>query len=573
MLTTEKILFLKGSKMENIDLSAKEVLLFALGGLGEVGKNMYCVQYQDEIIIVDSGLKFPDEYLMGIDYVLPDYTYLIENKEKIKALVISHGHEDHIGGIPFLIKQVHIPVIYASGLTHGLITNKLDEKGSVPVNLQEYHENDEIVFKNFKITFFRTNHSIPDSFGIRLETPVGSVVHTGDFKFDFSPTGSDSNYHRMAEIGEKGVICLLSDSTNSELEDFTTSEMVVSETIKDMFANIEGRIIISTFASNIHRIQQIIEASVETGRKVAVFGRSMTRNIEVGSKLGYIKAPKGTFAYTRNSSQMNTEKLTILCTGSQGEPLAALTRIAAGIHKQIVLKVGDTVILSSSPIPGNLESVNRSINMLYKRGAKVITQSPFADVHASGHGGQNELKLMLKLMKPKYFMPIHGEYRMLKIHANLAEDTGVKPENIFIMENGEVLAINEKSAYIKGAVKTSDVYVDSESVGEVGSLVIKDRRDLSDDGLLSVIITIDQEHKEVICSPNIISKGFIYVKDHQQMIRDMQELVLESANKYLDLDKKLNISGMKLDITKQLKHYVTKNTKRNPMIMPVIMVL
>ncbi len=573
MLITEKILFLKGSKMENIDLSAKEVFLFALGGLGEVGKNMYCVQYQDEIIIVDSGLKFPDEYLMGIDYVLPDYTYLIENKEKIKALVISHGHEDHIGGIPFLIKQVHIPVIYASGLTHGLITNKLDEKGSVPVNLQEYHEDDEIVFKNFKITFFRTNHSIPDSFGIRLETPIGSIVHTGDFKFDFSPTGSDSNYHRMAEIGEKGVLCLLSDSTNSELEDFTTSEKVVSETIKDMFANIEGRIIISTFASNIHRIQQIIEASVETGRKVAVFGRSMTRNIEVGSKLGYIKAPKGTFAYTRNSSQMNTEKLTILCTGSQGEPLAALTRIAAGIHKQIVLKVGDTVILSSSPIPGNLESVNRSINMLYKRGAKVITQSPFADVHASGHGGQNELKLMLKLMKPKYFMPIHGEYRMLKIHANLAEDTGVIPENIFIMENGEVLAINEKSAYIKGAVKTSDVYVDSESVGEVGSLVIKDRRDLSDDGLLSVIITIDQVHKEVVCSPNIISKGFIYVKDHQQMIRDMQELVLESANKYLDPDKKLNISGMKLDITKQLKHYVTKNTKRNPMIMPVIMVL
>lgn len=559
--------------MENIDLSAKEVFLFALGGLGEVGKNMYCVQYQDEIIIVDSGLKFPDEYLMGIDYVLPDYTYLKENQDKITALVISHGHEDHIGGIPFLIKQVHIPVIYASGLTHGLIKNKLDDKNSAPVNLQEYHENDEIVFKNFKITFFRTNHSIPDSFGIKLKTPVGSIVHTGDFKFDFSPTGSDSNYHRMAEIGQAGVLCLLSDSTNSELEDFTISEKVVAETIKDMFENIEGRIIISTFASNIHRIQQIVEASLHSGRKIAVFGRSMIRNIDVGQKLGYIKAPKGTFVYTRSNSQMSIEKLTIICTGSQGEPLAALTRIAAGIHKQISLKVGDTVILSSSPIPGNQESVNRTINMLYKRGAKVITQSPFADVHASGHGGQNELKLMLKLMKPKYFMPIHGEYRMLKIHANLAEDTGVKPENIFIMENGDVLGITDKNASVKAKVKTSDVYVDSESIGEVGSLVIKDRRDLSDDGLLSVIITIDQEHKEVICSPNIVSKGFIYVKDHQQMIKDMQELVIETANKFLDPDKKLNISGMKLDITKQLKHYVTKHTKRNPMIMPVIMVL
>ncbi len=377
----------------------------------------------------------------------------------------------------------------------------------------------------------------------------------------------------MAEIGSKGVLCLLSDSTNSELDGFTTSEKVVSETIKDMFENIDGRIIISTFASNIHRVQQIVEASVQTGRKVAVVGRSMVRNIDVGAKLGYIKAPKGTFVYTRNTSQMNADKLTIICTGSQGEPLAALTRIAGGTHRQIILKVGDTVILSSSPIPGNLESVNRTINMLYKRGAKVITQSPFADVHASGHAGQNELKLMLKLMKPKYFMPVHGEYRMLKIHADLAMDTGVKQENIFIMENGDVLGINDKNASVKAKVKTSDIYVDSESIGEVGSLVIKDRRDLSDDGLLSVIITIDQEHKEVICSPNIVSKGFIYVKDHQQMIKDMQEIVIESANKFLDPDKKLNIGGMKLEITKQLKNYIVKHTKRNPMIMPVIMVL
>jgi len=408
--------------MENFDSKAKEILIFALGGLGEVGKNMYCIQYQDELIIIDSGLLFPDEYLMGIDYVLPDYQYLIENQDKIKALIISHGHEDHIGGIPFLVKQVQIPVIYASGLSYGLIKNKLDEKTSFPVNLREYQEDDIIKFDKVTISFFRTNHSIPDSFGIRVSTPVGHVVHTGDFKFDFSPTSKDSNYHRMAKFGEEGVICLLSDSTNSELEGFTTSEKVVAENIKDLFKSIDGRIIISTFASNIHRIQQIVEASIQTRRKIAVFGRSMIKNIDVGFKLGYIKAPKGTFLYTRNNSQIKAKNITILCTGSQGEPLAALTRIASGIHRQISLNPGDTVILSSSPIPGNLQSVNRTINMLYKRGAKVITQSPFADVHASGHGGQNELKLMLKLMKPKYFMPIHGEYRMLKIHAGLAED-------------------------------------------------------------------------------------------------------------------------------------------------------
>ncbi len=559
--------------MDNFDAKAKEILIFALGGLGEVGKNMYCVQYQNELIIIDSGLLFPDEYLMGIDYVLPDYQYLIENQDKIKALIISHGHEDHIGGIPFLVKQVNIPVIYASGLSHGLIKNKLEEKTNFPVNLKEYREDDIIEFDNVKVSFFRTSHSIPDSFGIKIMTPVGTVVHTGDFKFDFSPTGKDSDYHRMAKIGEEGVICLLSDSTNSELEGFTTSEKVVAETIKDMFGSIEGRVIISTFASNIHRIQQIVEASVLTGRRIAVFGRSMIKNIDVGYKLGYIKAPKGTFLYTRNNAQITSDKVTILCTGSQGEPLAALTRIAAGTHKQISLKPGDTVILSSSPIPGNLESVNRTINQLYKKGAKVITQSPFADVHASGHGGQSELKLMLKLMKPKYFMPIHGEYRMLKTHGQLGIDAGVKPENVFLMDNGDVLAIDKEKAYIKGQVKTSDVYVDSESIGEVGSLVIKDRRELSEDGLLSVILTIDEEHREISCTPNIVSRGFIYTKDQQKMIKEMQEMIIEVSDRYLDPDKKLNINGMKIEISKVLKNYVAKQTKRNPMIMPVIMVL
>ena len=550
-----------------------EALVFALGGLGEVGKNMYCVQYQDEIIIIDSGLLFPDEHLMGIDYVIPDYSYLIENEDKIKALVISHGHEDHIGGIPFVLRQVQIPVIYASGLSHGLVKVKLEERVDFPVNLQEYKEEDTLDLGKMKLSFFRTNHSIPDSFGIRINTPVGNIVHTGDFKFDFSPTGTDSDYQKMAKIGEEGVLLLLSDSTNSELEDFTTSEKVVSETIKEMFESIDGRIIISTFASNIHRIQQIVEASIATNRKIAVFGRSMSRNIEVGHKLGYIKAPKGTFIYTRNKSEIRDKNLTILCTGSQGEPLAALTRIAANTHRQISLFPGDTVILSSSPIPGNLESVNRTINMLYKNGANVITQSPFADVHASGHGGQNELKLMLKLMKPKYFMPIHGEYRMLKLHSKLGIDTGVKTENTFIMENGDVLAVNQDKAYIKTKIKTADIYVDSESIGEVGSLVLKDRRELSEDGLLSVILTISQDKYEVMCTPNIISRGFIYLNPEDKMTKDIQEITLNISEKYLDVNHKLNMTGLKNDIIKSLRRYILEETKREPMIMPVIMVL
>jgi ribonuclease J len=559
--------------MNNQIYNKDEVLVFALGGLGEVGKNMYCVQYDSEIIIIDSGLLFPDEHLMGIDYVIPDYSYLIENEDKIKALVISHGHEDHIGGIPFLLRQVSIPVIYASGLSHGLIQAKLEERVDFPVNLQKYVEEDILDLGNIKVTFFRTNHSIPDSFGLKIMTPVGNIIHTGDFKFDFSPTGNDSNYQKMARIGEEGVLCLLSDSTNAELEDFTTSEKVVSENIKEMFESIDGRIIISTFASNIHRIQQIVEASVFTNRKIAVFGRSMTKNIDVGYKLGYIKAPKGTFIFTRTKSEIRDKNLTILCTGSQGEPLAALTRIAANTHRQISLIPGDTVILSSSPIPGNLESVNRTINMLYKRGANVITQSPFADVHASGHGGQNELKLMLKLMRPKFFMPIHGEYRMLKLHTKLAIDTGVKAENTFIMENGDVLALSEDKAYIKTKIKTSDVYVDSESIGEVGSLVLKDRRELSEDGLLSVILTISQENYEVMCTPNIISRGFIYLKENDKMTKDMQEIILDVTDKYLNPKHKLNMSGIKNDIIKALRKYISEETRREPMIMPVIMVL
>ena len=553
-------------------LKNNEVGVFALGGLGEVGKNMYCVEYRDELIIVDSGLLFPDENLMGIDYVIPDYQYLIENQSKIRALFISHGHEDHIGGIPFLTRLVRIPAIYASGLSLGLIRAKMEEHPGIALNLQEYHESDIIRFKYLSVSFFRTNHSIPDSFGIKISTPEGVIVHTGDFKFDFSPTSTDSNFAKMARIGEEGVLCLMSDSTNAELDGFSLSEKVVAENIRELFATISGRIIISTFASNVHRIQQIVEASVATNRKIAVFGRSMEKNIDVGMRMGYIKAPHGSFLYSRNTTGLKQDEVTILCTGSQGEPLAALTRIATGTHKQISLIPGDTVILSSSPIPGNLESVNKTINMLYKNGATVITQSPFADVHASGHGGQNELKLMLKLMKPKYFMPIHGEYRMQVTHARLAQDTGVKKSNIFIMDNGDLLALSREGVHIAGKIHTSDVYVDGSAIGEIGSQVIKDRRELAEDGLLSVIVTLNVERREVMCSPTIVSQGFIFMKNESKMIQDLQSLTLDVTDKYLAPGKKLNINGLKADIGKTLSRYIEQKTEREPMVMPVIMI-
>jgi len=574
VLTNISDTILKGLfTMQNQFFSSPEVGIFALGGLGEVGKNMYCVETQNDLIIIDSGLLFPDEYLMGIDYVIPDYTYLAQNQEKIRALIISHGHEDHIGAIPFLLRQVKIPVIYASGLSVGLIQNKFEDHPGLVANLQEYNENSILKLGQFEVGFFRTNHSIPDSYGIRIKTPQGTIVHTGDFKFDFSPTGTDANYHKMAQIGSEGVLCLLSDSTNSLLDDFTTSEMVVAETIKELFSSVEGRIIIATFASNVHRIQQIVEASVQTNRKVAVYGRSMEKNIEVGMKLGYIKAPQGTFLFSKNLIGLSQRNITILCTGSQGEPMAALTRIASGTHKQISLIPGDTVILSSSPIPGNQESVNKTINLLYKNGANVVTQSPFADVHASGHGGQNELKLMLKLMKPKYFMPIHGEFRMLKQHAQLGVDAGVKKENTFVLDNGYILALTKDSARVTGPVVTSDVYVDGSAIGEIGSQVIKDRRELSEDGLFSVIMTINQERREVICVPSIVSKGFLFMRDNEAMTRDLQELALDVTDKYLIPGKKLNISGMKNDLTKTLGKYIFQKTGREPMVMPVIMVL
>ena len=416
------------------------IRVFALGGLGEVGKNMYVIEANDELLIIDSGILFPDESY-GVDYIIPDYTYLKENEHKIIGLFITHGHEDHIGGLPYLLSEVKIPKVYACGLAVGLIKNKLATFANIHINLEEYNKNSIYTFNNFEVSFFRTNHSIPDSYGIAIKTIYGYILHTGDFKFDFTPIAEHTAYSKITQYSDRGVILLLSDSTNAGVSNFTPSETKVSQNIHSIISNIKGRVLISTFASNVYRVQQIVEASVKNGRKVIVFGKSMEKTINVGQQLKYIKAPQGTFINVNEFPHLPPEKITILSTGSQGEPLAALSRIAEGTHKHIKIVPGDTIIFSSSAIPGNQASINRTINKLYKAGANVIVNSPLTDTHTSGHASDAELQLMLCLTRPKYFMPIHGEFAMQKRHVDLAVQTGVKRENCFILNNGDVLTI------------------------------------------------------------------------------------------------------------------------------------
>ncbi len=556
--------------MQNQIFKKHEVGVFALGGLGEVGKNMYVVEYQNEIVIIDAGVMFPDDSLLGIDYVIPDYTYLQKNQDKIKALVITHGHEDHIGGIPWLLRHVKIPKIYANGIAVGLIKNKMQEHSGVKYDLYEFFENDIIRFKHLAVSFFRTNHSIPDSFGIVVKTPQGKIVHTGDFKFDFTPTGKDADYAKMARLGSEGVLCLLSDSTGAEVDAFTKSESTVSESIKEIFSNIEGRAVVATFASNIHRVQQIIEASIATKRKIAVFGRSMERTVEVGQELGYIKAPHGTFVGARALRHFSPHEITILCTGSQGEPFAALSRIANGTHRQIKVQPKDTVIFSSSPIPGNQGGINKTINQLFKRGANVITHSPLSDTHTSGHGGSEELKLMLKLIKPKYFMPIHGEYRMLKIHARTAIACGVKKGNEFVLDNGDVLALTSKSARVAGSVPAENIYIDGKGIGDIGSIVLKDRKILSEDGLLNIVVTINEKERRVVGNSVIVSRGFVYMKEQTELTKALSNQVDNHVNEILQKYDTIKTGLIKRDVIRLLNDYIYTKTERNPMILPVV---
>ncbi|GET69597.1 ribonuclease J1 [Streptococcus dysgalactiae] len=555
--------------MTNISLKPNEVGVFAIGGLGEIGKNTYGIEYQDEIIIVDAGIKFPEDDLLGIDYVIPDYSYIVDNLDRVKALVITHGHEDHIGGIPFLLKQANIP-IYAGPLALALIRGKLEEHGLWrDATIHEINHNTELTFKNMSVTFFRTTHSIPEPLGIVIHTPQGKIICTGDFKFDFTPVGDPADLHRMAALGEEGVLCLLSDSTNAEVPTFTNSEKVVGQSILKIIEGIHGRIIFASFASNIYRLQQAAEAAVKTGRKIAVFGRSMEKAIVNGIELGYIKVPKGTFIEANELKNYHANEVLIMCTGSQGESMAALARIANGTHRQVSLQPGDTVIFSSSPIPGNTTSVNKLINTIQEAGVEVI-HGKVNNIHTSGHGGQQEQKLMLRLIKPKYFMPVHGEYRMQKVHAGLAMDTGIPKENIFIMENGDVLALTSDSARIAGHFNAQDIYVDGNGIGDIGTAVLRDRRDLSEDGVVLAVATVDFETQMILAGPDILSRGFIYMRESGDLIRESQR-VLFNAIRIALKNKDASIQSVNGAIVNALRPFLYEKTEREPIIIPMVL--
>jgi ribonuclease J len=550
-------------------LEKGNIEIFALGGLGEIGKNTYVIQYQSEIILVDAGIKFPGDELFGIDYVIPDYSYLIENEDKIKGLFVTHGHEDHIGGIPFLLKEINIP-IYAGKLAIELIKEKLKEHGLLnKARLYEIEEDKAIVFENVAIDFFRTTHSIPDSYGIVVKTPKGNVVHTGDFKFDLTPLGHASNISKMAAIGNEGVLCLLSDSTNSEIPGFSMSEKKISETIYDLFNHISGRIVFATFASNMYRFKQAIGAAIINKRKIAVLGRSLVKAVRIGQELGYLDIPDNTLIDATDINKYPDEQILIICTGSQGEPFAALSRIANKRHPQLKIKKEDTVIFSSSPIPGNTLSINKIIDQLSRSGATVIHHK-LKDIHTSGHGAQEELKLMLRLMKPKFFVPIHGEYRMLKKHVELAHECGVSLDNSFILDNGQIIEIDLNMAQMTRTVPANPIYVDGEGIGDIGEIVLRDRRKLSESGILLAVIAIDFKNKTIVSGPEVITRGFVFMRESEELLGKIKKAAQTATLISLEAER-LQWGIIKKEISNHVESLIYKETKRRPMILPILM--
>lgn len=548
------------------------VKIYALGGLGEVGKNTYCIESVNDLIILDAGVKFPEDDLVGVDYVIPNYQHLKDNQNKIRALFITHGHEDHIGGIPFLVKSVKIPVIYAPKLACALIKQKLDDqKIKEKVKLVEYDQDSVITAGCFKVSFIRVTHSIPDSFGICVDTPEGRIVDTGDFKLDLTPVGPDFELHKMSRLGQEGVDLLLADSTNAEKEGWTPSEKNVLDSINEIFDKAPSRLIISTFSSNISRIQQIVDCTIKHNRKIVIVGRSMINTVDIALRFGYIKIPSAMIRDVDTMGDLKESETVILCTGSQGEPMAALSRIANGSFRGLRILPGDTVVFSSSPIPGNGASIAKIVNQLTRQGANVITNSVFADLHSSGHPSRQELRMNLKLYNPKYFMPAHGEYHMLKLHGDIAKSLGIPSENIFIMGNGDTLLLKDHKIVDGDRVTAEDVFIDGYDVNGVSTAVIRDRKILQDDGMVSVMLVIDSKQSKLMCDPKVITVGFVSYGKYEDHLTRHASMYLQEALNELFHSKKVTFNDIKNTVRSVVSKYFFRKTQRNPMIIPLVM--
>lgn len=560
----------KSSKENNIFKKPK-LKIIPLGGLHEIGKNITVFEYENEIIVVDCGLSFPDDDMLGVDLVIPDITYLEKNVDKIKGLVITHGHEDHIGGVPYLLKKINIP-IYATRLAAGLIRNKLEEHKLLrSTKLNEVMQGQTIKLgKNFKVEFIRSSHSIPDSVMLAITTPAGTVLHTGDFKVDYTPIdGKLMDFGRIAELGNKGILALMADSTNAERKGFTMSESSIGPVFDELFDGCTKRIVVATFASNVHRVQQIVSSAVKYHRKIAICGRSMINMISTAKELGYIDCPDDIFIDIDTMSTYNDEQLVIITTGSQGETMSALTRMAAGDHRKVKITPNDLVIISANPIPGNEKSVSKVIDDLMQIGAEVV-YSALADVHVSGHACQEEQKLIFALAKPKFFIPVHGEYRQLKAHAETAQLMGIPAKNIVMMENGRIVELDENDIKLGGMVPNGRVLVDGLGVGDVGNIVLRDRQHLSQDGLIVIVLTMDSSTGEVVAGPDVISRGFVYVRESENLMDDVKNVVRHEIGKCEEKGIR-DWSTIKSTVRENLRDYIFSKTKRNPMIIPIIM--
>lgn len=543
--------------------------MIPLGGLHEIGKNITVLEYKDDLMIIDCGMSFPDDEMFGIDIVIPDFTYLIKNREKIRGMVITHGHEDHIGAIPYLVKELNIP-IYGTRLTLGLVENKLKEHG-LKAKLKVVRAGDKIKMGAFTVETIRTTHSIADSICLCIDTPVGKIFHTGDFKVDYTPLeGQPIDFHRLAEIGNQGVLLLMADSTNAERKGYTPSERTVGVTLENIFRNCTSRILVATFSSNIHRVQKIIDTAVQYKRKVAISGRSMINVVNLAIELGYITVPAGTLVDINKIRHIKDSELVIITTGSQGEPMSALSRMASNDHKAVQIKKGDVVVLSSSPIPGNEKTISNVVNKLFEKGAEVI-YSDIADIHVSGHACAEELKLIHSLLKPKFFVPVHGEYRHLRQHAMIAEELGMDKKNIFMMDNGEVLEINtNKAVKIKETIPCQGVMVDGLGVGDVGNIVLRDRKLLSEGGLIIVAVGIDRSTGEVVTGPDIISRGFVYVREAEDLIEQMRRIAFDRLQ-ICRVEGIRDWAAMKNWVRDDLRDFIYQTTKRSPVILPIFM--